>query len=55
MNFIWSNLDQEAMKVEDRLRVKLQEQLATFTTDSWKNKVKQSIVASMISVTSKVS
>jgi len=35
--------------------VKLKGQLATFMTDGWKNKVKQSIVASMVSIDSKVS
>jgi hypothetical protein len=48
-------LDQEAAKVEDQLKTKLHGRLATFTTDGWKNKAKQSIVASMISVASEVS
>jgi hypothetical protein len=48
-------LDREAMKVEDRLKEKLRGRLATFTTDGWKNKAKQSIVASMVSVASEVS
>ncbi len=43
-------LDQEAAKVEDKLKSKLLGRLATFTTDGWKNKAKQSIVASMVSV-----
>jgi hypothetical protein len=47
-------LDREAAKVEDRLKQKLQGRLATFTTDGWKNKAKQSIVASMVSVASEV-
>jgi hypothetical protein len=37
------------------LKQKLQGRLVTFTTDGWKNNVKQSIVASMVSVASKVS
>jgi hypothetical protein len=48
-------LDREAAKVEARLKAKLQGRLATFTTDGWKNKAKQSIVASMVSVASEVS
>ena len=48
-------LDREAAKVEDKLKAKLSGQLATFTTDGWKNKAKQSIVASMVSVASEVS
>jgi hypothetical protein len=48
-------LDREAAKVEDRLKSKLQGRLATFTTDGWKNKAKQSIVATMVSVGSEVS
>lgn len=48
-------LDREAAKVEDKLREKLSGRLATFTTDGWKNKAKQSIVASMVSVASEVS
>jgi len=47
-------LDWEAAKVEERLKSKLQGRLATFTTDGWKNKAKQSIVASMVSVGSEV-
>jgi hypothetical protein len=48
-------LDREAAKVDDRLKLKLRGRLATFTTDGWKNKAKQSIVASMVSVASEVS
>jgi hypothetical protein len=48
-------LDREATKVEDKLKAKLSGRLATFTTDGWKNKAKQSIVASMVSVASEVS
>jgi hypothetical protein len=48
-------LDWEVVKVEERLKLKLQERLATFMTDGWKNKAKQSIVASMVSVASEVS
>ena len=48
-------LDREAAKVEDKLKVKLKGRLATFMTDGWKNKAKQSIVASMISIDSEVS
>jgi hypothetical protein len=48
-------LDHEVQKVEDKLKEKLQGRLATFTTDRWKNKVKQSIVASMVSISSEVS
>jgi hypothetical protein len=48
-------LDQEAAKVEDKLKLKLRGRLATFMTDGWKNKAKQSIVASMVSVASEVS
>jgi hypothetical protein len=47
-------LDREAAKVEESLKSKLQGRLATFTTDGWKNKAKQSIVASMVSVGSEV-
>ena len=43
------------MKVEDKLKEKIAGRLATFTTDGWKNKAKQSIVASMVSVASEVS
>jgi len=48
-------LKQEAAKVEDQLKMKLDERLTTFMTDGWKNKAKQSIVASMVSVASEVS
>jgi hypothetical protein len=48
-------LDREAAKVEEKLKAKLSGRLATFTTDGWKSKAKQSIVASMISVASEVS
>ncbi|KIL60077.1 hypothetical protein M378DRAFT_14359 [Amanita muscaria Koide BX008] len=43
-------LDREAGKVEDKLKLKLKGQKATFQTDGWKNKVKQAIVAMMVSV-----
>ncbi|KAH8978265.1 hypothetical protein EDB86DRAFT_2994946, partial [Lactarius hatsudake] len=45
-------LDREAAKVEDKLKEKLKGKLAMFTTDGWKNKAKQSIVASMVSIAS---
>jgi hypothetical protein len=47
-------LDREAAKVEEKLKMKLRGRLATYTTDGWKNKAKQSIVASMVSVASEV-
>jgi hypothetical protein len=50
-----SILDQEAAKIEEKLKAKLSGRLAMFTTDGWKNKAKQSIVASMVSVSSEVS
>ncbi|KAM6497447.1 hypothetical protein JOM56_007920 [Amanita muscaria] len=37
-------------KVEDKLKLKLKGRKATFQTDGWKNKVKQAIVATMVSV-----
>ncbi|KAM6491660.1 hypothetical protein JOM56_012904, partial [Amanita muscaria] len=43
-------LDREAGKVEDKLKLKLRGRKATFQTDGWKNKVKQAIVATMVSV-----
>jgi hypothetical protein len=48
-------LDREVQKVEDKLKEKLRGRLATFMTDRWKNKAKQSIVASMVSISSEVS
>jgi hypothetical protein len=48
-------LDREAMKIEEKLKAKLSGRLAMFTTDGWKNKAKQSIIASMVSVSSEVS
>jgi len=47
-------LDQEAEKVEEKLKLKLREWKATFQTDGWKNKAKQAIVATMVSVDFKV-
>ena len=43
-------LDREAGKVEERLKLKLKGRKATFQTDGWKNKAKQAIVATMVSV-----
>jgi len=43
-------LDREAGKVEERLKLKLRERKATFQTDGWKNKAKQAIIATMVSV-----
>ncbi|KAG6907622.1 hypothetical protein DXG01_008158 [Tephrocybe rancida] len=43
-------LDKEAARVEDKLKQKLQGKKATLQTDGWKNKAKQSIVATMASV-----
>jgi hypothetical protein len=43
-------LDREAGKVEERLKLKLTGRKATFQTDGWKNKAKQAIVATMVSV-----
>lgn len=43
-------LDREAGKVEEKLMLKLKGRKATFQTDGWKNKAKQSIVATMVSV-----
>ncbi|KAF8270666.1 ribonuclease H-like domain-containing protein [Lactarius quietus] len=43
-------LDCEAGKVEDRLKLRLKGRKATFQTDGWKNKAKQAIVATMVSV-----
>ena len=48
-------LDHEVAKVEESLKSKLQGRLAMFTTDGWKNKAKQSIVALIVSVGSEVS
>jgi hypothetical protein len=47
-------LDREAAKVEDKLKFKLKGKLAMFQTDGWKNKAKQSIVATMATVGSEV-
>ncbi|KAF8800436.1 hypothetical protein BYT27DRAFT_7216943 [Phlegmacium glaucopus] len=43
-------LDREAGKVEDKLKLKLKGWKATFQTDGWKNKAKQAIIATMVSV-----
>jgi hypothetical protein len=43
-------LDREAGKVEEKLKLKLKEWKATFQTDGWKNKAKQAIIATMVSV-----
>lgn len=48
-------LDREAAKVEDKLKLKLKGRKATFQTDGWKNKAKQAIVATMVSVDFEVS
>jgi hypothetical protein len=48
-------LDQEAGKVEDKLKLKLKGQKATFQTDGWKNKAKQTIVATIVSIDFEVS
>jgi hypothetical protein len=48
-------LDREAGKVEEKLKLKLKERKATFQTDGWKNKAKQAIVATMVSVDFEVS
>jgi hypothetical protein len=48
-------LDREAGKVEEKLKLKLKGRKATFQTDGWKNKAKQAIVATMVSVDFKVS
>ena len=48
-------LDREAGKVEEKLKLKLKERKATLQTDGWKNKAKQSIVATMVSVDFEVS
>lgn len=47
-------LDREAMKVEEKLKLTLEGKLATFQTDGWKNKAKQAIVATMVTVDSEV-
>ena len=47
-------LDREAAKVEDKLKLELKGKMATFQTDGWKNKAKQSIVATMVTVGSEV-
>jgi hypothetical protein len=47
--------DREAGKVEERLKLKLKGRNATFQTDGWKNKAKQAIVATMVSVDFEVS
>jgi len=38
------------VKVEDGLKLKLKGWKATFQTDGWKNKAKQAIVATMVSM-----
>ncbi|KAH9055820.1 hypothetical protein EDB83DRAFT_2209343, partial [Lactarius deliciosus] len=43
-------LDREAGKVEDKLKLKLKGQKATLQTDGWKNKARQAIIATMVSV-----
>ena len=43
-------LDREAGKVEEKLKLKLKNRKATFQTDGWKNKARQAIVATMVSV-----
>ena len=43
-------LDREAGKVEEKLKLKLKGRKSTFQTDGWKNKAKQAIVATMVSV-----
>ena len=48
-------LDREAEKVEEKLKLKLKGRKATFQTDGWKNKAKQAIVATMVSVDFEVS
>jgi hypothetical protein len=48
-------LDREAGKVEEKLKLKLKGWKATFQTDGWKNKAKQAIVATMVSVDFEVS
>jgi hypothetical protein len=48
-------LDREAGKVEEKLKLKLKGRKATFQTDGWKNKAKQAIVATMVSVAFEVS
>jgi hypothetical protein len=48
-------LDREAGKVEEKLKLKLKGRKATFQTDGWKNKAKQAIVATMVSVDFEVS
>jgi hypothetical protein len=48
-------LDREAGKVEDKLKLKLKGRKATFQMDGWKNKAKQVIVATMVSMDFEVS
>lgn len=48
-------LDREAGKVEEKLKLKLKGRKATLQTDGWKNKAKQAIVATMVSVDFEVS
>ena len=48
-------LDREVVKVEDKLKLKLKGQKATFQVDGWKNKAKHAIIATMVSVDFKVS
>lgn len=47
-------LDREAAKVDEKMKQKLHGELATLTTDGWKNKAKQSIVATMVTAGSEV-
>lgn len=48
-------LDCEAEKVKEKLKPKLKEWKATFQTNRWKNKAKQAIVVTMVSVDFEVS
>ncbi len=48
-------LDREAGRVEDKLKLKFKGRKATFQTDGWKNKARQAIIATMVSVDFEVS
>ncbi len=50
-----SILDREARKVEEKLKLVLKGRKATLQTNGWKNKAKQAIVATMVSVDFEVS
>ncbi len=50
-----SILDREARKVEEKLKLMLKGRKATLQTNGWKNKAKQAIVATMVSVDFEVS